>query len=451
MSTSSSLHIAARALLAHRAVMDVIGQNIANVNTPGYTRRVAHLAGTFVEDLRFGSLGTGVELSHIERKRAIFLDGRFRAEQAAVGEHGTRTAYLESIEGTLGEPGESGVSAALDDFFAGWTELANDPSELARKQAVVDAGQRLASAIRRAHEGLDDDRRRADAELVGEVERVNRMLGEVADLNLRIAEVELGEQEAHGLRDQRDQLLSELSTLTEVRTSEGSDGMITVDIGGRTMVNGSSHRTFEVETELLDGEPFHVVRVGAHGDPFTFGTGKLGALEKLRDETIVGYVGSLDRLAASLIEEVNAIHIRGPHGLEFFQGTSAADIEVNPALTGDAGRVDASTTGNAGDNDLALLLGDLGLQSLTSLGDQSFSGFYGSFVAKIGGDTTTARFDLEARQASREQILGMKEQVEAVSLDEEMANMIQAEHAFEAAARLMTTASEMLETLVSMV
>ncbi len=451
MSGFASIDIAQRALQAHRTVLEIIGHNIANASTPGYTRRVAELAPTFTEHSRFGSVGSGVEVSRIARKRAIYLDGRFRSEQAAVGEYGVLSAYLASVEGVLGEPGDDGIGAALDDFFAGWSELAGDPTEPAHKQELVSRAERLAGAIRRARGGFQEEMERADEELVVRVGEVNDILRQVAELNGQIHQQEIGGTEAPDLRDRRDHLLNQLSALAPVRISENADGLVSVWLAGRTLVDATTARELQADTVLRDGVRLHRVRVEGQGRDVVFEGGALGALQSLRDETLTGYVAELDRLAASLITRVNALHEQGFRGLSFFTGESAADMAVNGMLTDDPNNVDASTTSRPGDNDLALQLAALQDQQVAEVRGQTYSGFYRALVVRVGGETAAAKFGLEARQATLSQVQSQKEAVEAVSLDEEMAQMITTEHAYEAAARLMATASEMLEALLSMV
>ncbi len=451
MSNFMGIQIAQRAMQAHRAVLEVIGQNIANAGTPGYTRRVAQLSATSVTNPSFGSLGTGVEVSRIARKRAVYLDGRFRSEQASVGEFGVRSEYLASVEGILGEPGENGISAALDDFFAGWSELSGDPSEPAHKQEIVSRAERLAGAIRKVRSGILDDAQRADEEFVASLSEANNLLRQVAELNNEIQNQEMTGNEASGLRDQRDLILDQLSVLAPVRISEGSDGAVTVSLGGRTLVDHTMARELRAEGFIRDGVVFHHVRVDGQGGDVSFDGGTIGALQKLRDQTLPSYLTDLDKMAASLIERMNTLHEQGASGTTFFTGTNAADIGLNEVLRDDPSRVDGSTSGDAGDNDLALLIAGLGDERIADLGGQSYAEFYRGYVGRIGGDTASAKFSFEASQATLSQVQSQKESIEAVSLDEEMANMITTEHAYEAAARLMATASEMLDTLLRMV
>lgn len=439
-----TMNIATRALLAHQASIDVIGNNIANANTPGYVRRVAHLASTFVDDVRYGSRGTGVELHHIERKRASFLLGRYRAETSATAEFDTRQTYLSRVETALGEPSDTGVSSGLDAFFSSWSALANEPGEIGHKQEVVSAAGHLSAAIRRLHEEVKSQIENTDAELVHEVDETNRLLAEVQELNIRIREFEVGGQEAMGLRDRRDMALDQLSEKIAAQITEDEEGFVRIHFGGRTLVDGTIRRELVTQPQVVNGEVMNRVYLEGDSEELDFEGGRLGALQDLRGTTLPGYLERLDAFAASLITEVNAIHETGLGGQPFFTGTDAATIDVSPNLVDDASVV------NTGDgNELALQMVALQDASVAGLGDQTFSEHFQSTVVRIGGDATAAKFGLEARRASLDQVQTQREQIEAVSLDEEMANMIAAEHAYQAAARLLTVSSEMLETLIS--
>lgn len=447
--SSLSLNIATNALLTHRAMMDVIGNNIANVNTAGYRRRVTHLASTGVPHARYGSLGTGVTVAEIERKQATFLMGRFRAESSAVSEYGVRSGYLTRVESQTNEPSDSAIGASLDAFFGAYAKLSSNPTESGLKQDIVGKATQLADAMRRFRASLDNERGVAQEELSIRVEEANAYLENIAELNGQIQQAEVGGAEAMDLRDRRDELLDRLSELAPIRTSEDADGMVTISMSGRTLVQRTSARELVTHRNVVDGELVTRVTVDGQGDDMEFDGGALGALQELHDETLPRYIEDLDRLAARFIEEVNAVHMQGSSGVPLFEGTSAADIAVSTPVRSDPSLVAVSSSGDPSANDIALLIADLAEQNLPELGDRNFGAFYRDFVVGIGADSSAAQFGLEARQATFEQVLAQREQVEAVSIDEEMANMIAAQHAYEAAARLMTTASEMIETLIS--
>jgi flagellar hook-associated protein 1 FlgK len=281
---------------------------------------------------------------------------------------------------------------------------------------------------------------------VHEVNESNRILGEVHELNARIREFEVGGEEAMGLRDRRDQLLDQLSAKIPARITEDEDGFVRVHLGGRTLLDGTVRRELVARPQVVDGAVRHQIYVQGESDAFELEGGRLGALQALRDETLPGYITRLDDFAAGLIAEVNAIHGSGPGGQAFFTGTDAATIAVSSNLVDDPALVNTGTG-----NELALAMVALQDQPVTALGNQTFSEYFQSTVVRIGGDVTAAKFGFEARRASLDQVQTQREQIEAVSLDEEMANMIAAEHAYQAAARLLTTSSEMLETLISIV
>jgi flagellar hook-associated protein 1 FlgK len=253
------------------------------------------------------------------------------------------------------------------------------------------------------------------------------------------------------LRDQRSRLLERLSELAPVRVNEAPDGTVRVHLSGRTLVDATHVRRLEPTAVLRSGRVMHDLLIDGEGSPIEIEGGALGTLMDMRDATIPGYLADLDRFVRELAGAVNAVHSQGTSGVAFFTGSTALDLEVNTILVADPTGVETFPSGALGGNDLALAIAGLQDSHVAGLDGRTFSSFYRDLVVGIGGDVAGARFGLEAREASLEQVRTQKDQVEAVSLDEEMANMIEAEHAYEAAARLMTTSAEMLETLLSIV
>lgn len=449
MSSFNTLNIATQALLAHRNVIDVISNNVANVNTPGYVRRVTHLASHEWRDGATSFLGGGVSVQAIELKRARFLFGRYLGEQSALADSDVRSTFLARVEEATGEPGERGVGAALDAFFASWTALGNDHAEPLAKADVVGRAQTLASTIRGLSRRLAEERATADRELGIVAEQANGLLADVAALNERIHAAEVNGAEAADLRNQRSIVLEQLAEIVSFQSAEGENGMVSVSINGRSMVADTTHRTFELTATTADGVVTHRLGVSGSSETMTVTGGRLGSLVALRDDTIAGYETRLDALANGLIAEVNALHSQGASGADFFTGSGAMDIAVNAVLVSDHSQVATSFAGSSG-HDLARAMAALKEASVSSLGGQSFGGYYRDLVLRMGTDAAQARFSLEASAAAFAQVRAQREQIEAVSLDEEMSNMLAAEHAYEAAARMVATASDMLDTLLQL-
>src|SRR5438477_344597 len=230
------LNVAARAMDAQRYGLDVAGQNIANVNTPGYTRRSVLLAE--VPPLDPSSAGGGVDVQSLVASRAPLLDSRLRFEQPASSKEGAIADHLAVLEANLGKPGAS-LDAALARFYNTYGALSQSPTSATARQQVIIEGQALARTFNDLASGFQADQREADNELRDVIGQVNALAKQLADLNAGIASV--GVTNAEGLLDQQEQALAALSQLADVSVTQNGDGTIGVSIGsGCALVVGAN-------------------------------------------------------------------------------------------------------------------------------------------------------------------------------------------------------------------
>ena len=222
ISLNSNLEIARRAMQANQLAMSVIGSNIANVNTPGYSRRRAAIQEAGGIDVGVGRVGAGAQVVDIRRVRDSILDGLYRKHQGDVGRWTGVEDYLNKVETLMNEPGSGGLGDVMGAFWASWEDLANEPeNETARSQVRL-RGQALCESFHR----LESHLRGLQASLGDEVEslvgQVNQLSGQLAQINRMIQESELGGKEAGGLRDERDVLIDTLSEIVNVQVEETS-------------------------------------------------------------------------------------------------------------------------------------------------------------------------------------------------------------------------------------
>lgn len=421
MSALSGLNTALRGLTAQQAALDVTGQNIANVETKGYTRQSAILTSSLPQTLPIPDatstvqqIGQGVDVLALTRSRDLFLDLQARAAQLDLGNQQTSARALERTQSLLHEPGENGIGKLLDGFWTSWQTLSNQPESAAAKAAVLGKGKELAGALNQLRAGLGTLRTDAANELTqltGATGPVQAALTEVAQLNGQIAtQVQAGRQ-PNDLLDRRDLLLDQLSTFGQVGTTPGTNGQVDVTLDGQATVTGTTS-TFP--------------------SPYVATTGKLGALATLNSASgpLAGYQADLDAVAGALISGVN-----GLQPTAFFSGSDASDI----AVAGTASVV--ASAGAAGENDLA--------KQLAALRGGTADDRYAALVQRIGADTsaaTRARSNAEAVATSADE---RRQSVAGVSLDEEMTNLIRFQRGYQAAARVMSTMDEALDTLIN--
>ena len=454
----SILSIARTALLSSQKAVQVTSHNIANASTEGYTRQRADLVSTPPLVLPDGTYGTGVQVMDVERLRHGLLDGNFREQAALESGFQKRLLTLSEIEDVLAEPTDAGLAYALDNFWAGWSDLSNDPSDSSARIALRDRTRALVDAFRRMDGGFASAEAVTLQRLDGYVRHVNDLTSKIASLNQQIVSAEASGKTAGDLRDQRDLLTDQLAEHVPIHVVERGDGATGVYAAGLAIVDGAFAKTLSA----TGGPPYGVAVTG--GPAITSaGTGTIGASLDLLNVDLPAFRQQLDDLAAGLVTEVNALHQTGTNpagntGLDFFDpaGVTARTIDLTSAILTDAQTIAAGTPDGAGlyqagENDVALAMSQLRGAPQATLGGASFGSHYGDLVTSIGVEVASARSSMQAHEAIRFQADMRRSEVSGVSIDEEMINLMRFQTAYEAAARLVTTADEMMQSILAMV
>ncbi|UCD94150.1 MAG: flagellar hook-associated protein FlgK, partial [Candidatus Zixiibacteriota bacterium] len=402
-----------------------------------------------------GPVGTGVTATDVRHIRDLFLTEQFRQENKALGKWTSMDKTLSQIEALFNEPNSDSLGDLMDKFWASWSDLANNPESMAARSALKEQSNLLASRFHRIYNQLLDIKASVDSDVDLTVQQVNNLAQELASLNMQIARSELGGENANDLRDKRDHLIDQLSELIDINVAEQKNGTATVYVGALAIVEGTS--SFKIGT--------HKIRVGAaavseivwEGTTKTLKVydGQLRGLLDTRDTVIPNYMQALDDLAKALITNINSLHqagfgLDGSTGWNFF-GTldmSAAGIKVSDEIQNDINRIAASQSGEVGDNRNALAIADLRNAKLMSRGTASLAEFYQGMIGGIGVETSKARGLKENYELLVAQLENSRQSVQGVSLDEEMTQMIKFQHAYDAAARVITTMDQALDTVI---
>ncbi len=454
MAISVGLNSAMRALLAQQQAMDAVAHNVANVNTPGYSRQVVRLAAVAPGHL---GVGNGVEVAGIERVRDLFVDFQLRTESQASGEYGARASSLAMVELALGEPGDSGLMAAMDGFFNAWRDLANAPEQSAARSAVVQAGETLAFTARRLARSFGDIRADADTRIASAADEVNTLAREVAALNQQIIAVRATGDPAADLTDRRDIALDRLSRISDIHLMQHEDGHVDVFIGGRALVQGNRANEMVAVRNAANND-FVDLEWASDGAAVKVASGELGGLIHQRDVDLPARLADLDTLMAQLMTDVNAVHAAG-YGLDgvttgtaFFTGTGLGDLAVNAALSADLALVAAaSAPGAPGDGAHAQALA--GLQGATNLtgGSETYGAFYTGITTRLGVAVRDANGIARAQHLTISYLEQLRQSVAGVNLDEEMVSMVQFQRGYQAASQVIQKINEMLDDLFRMV
>lgn len=447
---TQGLETARRALLAHQASMNVTGNNLANVNTEGYTRQRARLVPSSSAITSHGILGTGVVMEGVDRLRDVFLDAQIRQEIGMAGRWGARTSVLSRIEGVVNEPSDTGVAALLDSFWNSWLDLSNNPEDAAARSVVLQRGAALAQGLQQQDVRLRNVIESTDVDLEQRVSHLNARLEELANLNAQIRRAEIGGGVEANLRDRRDLIVDQLARECGATTMVRMDGSVVVRLGGRTVVQGNS--TLRLSTQRYN-EGGHVrVKVIFVDDKTSpaFMSGELSGLLEIRDEVLPNMLDRMDVMAKALIDTVNRLHEAGPSHLPFFRGHSAGTIQLAPEVAKDPSQVNAGTTGDPGDNDIAVAIGGLREARLLERGTATISDYYRGVVADLGSMGQQAAFLSESQESAVRSLEAQRQSVMGVNMDEELTRMITIQTAYEAAARVFSTMGKMFETLLNM-
>jgi flagellar hook-associated protein 1 FlgK len=454
-SLASIMDASLSGMLYARVAMQTVSHNIANANTPGFSRQDVLAAAKRPLQLAYGSLGRGVSVEQVRRLTDAFLLQKHRTQSSRMASYEQVDGALGEIEAIFGSVSNDHLGKSLTEFFNAWSDLAAPPINDSLKPYVVTKAQSLVTDLRSTDSSLRELERSLNDDLAREVANLNGLLAQVADLNRQILYVESSAAEANDLRDQRDVLIDEVSRLARVSVLERDDGTVDLIIRGRTVVTRGEAQALELRRDFGEaGETASIVtREG--GVPVELDEGKLQGLIEARQSQVTMARERLDELAGLLIARVNELHTQGrtagSSGILFFTGDSAATIALNPAIATDYDLVATSRSGLEGDNDIARAIANLATQPLDGEGSLSLMDRYNALVVDLASERSSFQFLLENQRNVVETLTARIESVRGVSLDEEGANLVRFQNAYEASARVVTAATEMFDTLLNMI
>lgn len=450
----SNLSIALSALLSHQRAIEVIEHNVANANTPGYRRQEAVLSAatpTSPNLFKFGGgsgqVGSGVQVEMIRRYSLDFFDKRYRNEIARAKTWETRSNLLKQVEIALGETSDNSLLNRLDAFWNGWLLLSSDPTNMALRADLLERTRNLAEAFNRRINRLETVRADQETALQQKVDEINALASRIAKLNQEITRIYSVGDQPNDLLDERDRILDRLAELSGAISYRRENGEVTVSVGGHVLVFGpTSYR--------LTLDPGTKTPIWEDGQPYNATDGEIQGILSVRDGDIQTLIDGLNTLASDIINFVNAIHTHA-YGLDsqtgrpLFVGQDAHTIALNPTITdpaflGVAGRPDAP-----GDNTAALQIAAGYSAMRMSNGSATYGQFYTAQVASLGLSIQTAQTRAKDYATVADSLNTQRESVSGVSLDEEAANLVRFQRAFQAAARLMNVADEMLDRIIN--
>lgn len=473
------LNSARNALLAQQVAMEVTSQNIANVNTLGYSRQRALLESMATSTAARVKVGYGVQVDSVFQYVDGFTERAIQAKTTAFDEYDAKAGILSHIEAIFNETSDQGLASVMNEFWKAWQDVASDPGGIPERTALIEKGQILVRRFNSMSDDLTQIRQSMNTKIGATVAEINTAIKGIADLNEKIVYAESGGATANDLRDQRRVLLQELSSsigTTSLEDPNGSIKVLTTD--GLLLVDGNDSWGFEQDQdEVYYNHIQSDVSDRIHG-------GKMEAWLDLRDETLPQYLANLDELAGTFIAEVNALHtagfdLSGNTGNTFFEDFLAAPQTPNP---GDYSQAAAyirlsddilnhpeniaagGTSGDPGDNETALeilalqtddtvqirkwVIENRGATLSSSLQTQTMDDYYGTLTGDLGVLVAENNQDRTFAESMLESLDRVRESVSGVNIDEEMTELIKIQRAYEAASKLVTIADEMLQSIL---
>ncbi len=442
-------------LFLARVALQTVSHNIANVNTPGFSRQNVLMTARLPLQMAYGAIGRGAQIDEVRRMTDAYLVEKDRNQNALLAGYTEIDSNLGEIEAIFGSVSDDHLGTSLTSFFKAWSDLATPPISGSNKQAVVNAAQAVAADFQSTASALSDLERGLNDGIEQELGDLNGLLRRVADLNRQILYVESQQAQANDLRDQRDALVLEISKLTRISALEREDGTVDVILKGRTLVTRGEAQQLELRRESSGSGGQAQVMVAGTGVAVTLDAGKLQGMVDSRDLHVADARQALDELARLLAQKVNAIHAQGrtasSREMPFFTGDSAATLSVNSVIANDPDQVAASRSGLEGDNDIALEIAALSTTPLEAGGAETLLDRYNGLIVDLASRSDSSRFLLQSQQNVVETVENRLESVRGVSLDEEGAEMVRYQNAYSAAARVVTAANDMFQTLLEMV
>ncbi|MBF0521195.1 MAG: flagellar hook-associated protein FlgK [Nitrospirae bacterium] len=312
MSIGAIYNIALTGLTASSAALNTTGNNIANVNTPGYTKQDVALSSAEPEYTRSGYMGLGVDVLGVTSRVNSFLEKQLLQGNNSIGKYTVQSDTYSAIETAYNEQNGDGLMTDINGYFNSWQDVASNPDTPEQRNVLISAGNALVSNAKQIQKTFQDLTHSLDVELPKDVDTINTLASDIATLNVNIAREEAGStHKANDLRDQRGGLLTQLSQLVNFNTLEDNTGQLTVVVGERNLVTGSIVNKLS-QDKTTDGKVKLIMNNIDITDRIT--GGRLNSVLQMRDNDKTGIpytLAELQKVVGAITNEVNIIHSSG--------------------------------------------------------------------------------------------------------------------------------------------
>lgn len=464
MSIGRLFDISARTMQAYQAAMDVASNNISNAGNVNYTRQKVVMASEVGEK----GAGNGVKIQDILRVRSEILDQQIRKYQSSFSDANKRSETLQKIESIVSEPSEQGLSNYLAQFYNSWDELSTNPTSLQLRSNVILKAQQVGEKIKNTLDGFSEVQYSLQQESTQMANEINLHLKSIYQMNQQIYDTEARGVKANELADQRDTEINELSKLVNISVSKNSSGALSINVGGIFAVDQTNYNEFDVK--IINGQLSLVAKSDPNSQAILNG-GELNAIADLYSNKIKSYKDKYEAWANSFVSEVNALHMQGyplsstgvtTKGIPFFgkldtngqviNAFEDDELKINSDLLNDPGMLAVSSAPNKdGDSTFANQIAGLSKSSIATLGNQTFAENYSGILSAFGMDKTVADNSTQSNELVLQNLENQRASNSGVSLDEEMTNVMKYQRSYEASAKMIKVADELMQTILNLI
>ncbi len=452
MSVSRIFDISRRSLSVYQQAMNVTSHNVANASNPDYTRQRVVLS-TDQQGINQGvEWGLGVKIDQVERVRNEYLDNEIRLNNYKYSANDKKSALLNQVEQVFNEPSELGISTMMNSFFNSWSELSVTPNSPQLRENVVYNAKRLSESIKGVNDNLNTLKSDILSEMNSKVEMLNTYIKEVNEINVQISSQGANSNLTNDMLDKRDAILEDISTLANINVTTDPENAAILSVGGVYAADAGGYVQFEVKE--VGGKLSLVTQNGESN--VTLVGGELAALAETYSTHIPSYMESLDNVTTTLAEKVNEIHRSGytmddppDAGMDFFTGYSGGELIINQAILDDSNKIAISSDGSSGNGDMALEIAALADAKI--LNNATLNENYSMMISRMGNEKSQSDLIAESTQLIKTNLENQRSSVSGVSIDEEMTNIIKYQRSYDASARLIKVADQMMQTILSLV
>jgi len=451
-SLNASLGTALSGLIAEQGALATTTNNVANVNTPGYSREQPVLVASDPVVLDPLTFGTGVTLQSVESIRDPILESQIQQQTQAQGQYSTLSSALQQTQVNF-TTSTADIGTSISNFFDSINQLSTNPSDLSLRQGVLTAAGNVANSFNTTANNLSQQQTSLDLSVVQQVGQINQLTQQIATLNGQVSSLQNVGESAGTFIDQRQQAIDQLSSLVDVSVIPSDNTLTLITGNGAPLVTGQ--QSFQLQTQAT---PSGLHDVYSQGNNITsqITSGELGGTIQARDAEIPKTQNELDTLAAGLANAVNSVQVagfdlKGNPGTDLFTPPAGSGLgaaaNLSVAIT-DPSLIAASSDGTPGSNGNAEAMYALNSQPI--IAGQSPTDYYSGVVFNIGNDASNAAAEQSASTLTLQQLNDQRASISGVSLDEEAANMVRYQDAYSASAQVITTINDMMYATIQM-